>query len=127
MAKKKAKVVQLQTEPTEEIRVDDLYTAFKVAYDDLKHARYALFLKAKELFLAKEWEKSKKCFEILKDNIFKHTKDKPTPALAVRQIEYIADHLKPLKYKTANSSAQQNHVTYMKNQIETLDRLIYPG
>lgn len=124
MAKKKV-AAEPKAQPTEEVHVDDLYTAFKAAYRKLKKARYMLFLKGKEHFLAKEWEEAKVCFDTLKHNIILHTQDKPTPAKAVRQIEYIADHIKPLKYKTANSQAQSNHLLYMKNQIDTLDRMIY--
>ena len=127
MAKKKAKVVQVQAEPTEEIRVDDLYTAFRAAYEALKHGRYKLFLKAREHFLAEEYQKAQDEFRKLKESLIKHSLDKPTPAKATKLAEYVTDHVMPLKYRTSNSSGQKDHIKYMKNHIDTLDGQLYPG
>lgn len=126
MSKKKVKAAEVKPKQTEEVHVDDLYTAFKAAYEALKSGRYKLFLKGKEHFLKGEYGEAKHYFEELKNSLFRHTQDTTRPlAKCVQLTEYIADHIKPLKYKTANSTAQSDHLKYMKNHIDTLDRQIY--
>ena len=120
MSKKKAK-----KKVEHVVKIDDLYTAFKAAYEALRDGRFKLYLQAKEHFLAKEYEEAAAIFKKLKENVHEHTQETRTPAEAVRELEYLAEHMLPPRHTRGRKELTRQHLRYMKNRILDIESVIY--
>lgn len=108
------------------IKIVDLYTAVKAAYEALQDGRYKLFLEAKEHFLKKEYQDAHEKFKEILDNLVQESYDHIPRGKSIKTAEALTNHLHHDLLRRLRLEKKRQHINFVANEINLLDQCLYP-